>query len=527
MRRSVAIPRSGFSRFFLATLLLVIGCGKPPGGATNPTTTTLEPAGAISPGKRDGAGTAGRPRYNVLLILVDDLNDWISPLEGHPGVETPEFERLAKNGLLFENAYCDAPACNPSRTALLSGLRPTTTGVYFNGQPYLSALPESYTLVEYFAAHGYRTLGTGKIFHSYNQGKHVWDEYFRRGPNPKPDLGDQEPLFEEKHFSWGPVDAEVRQMADYRAAAAVAEWLRRPDLDPFFMVVGFSRPHLPWNVPQEFFDQYPVASITLPAHRDDDLSDVPPMGVRLARPIKHQTILDAGAWKTAIQGYLASVTFADRMLNVVMKAFRRSSYRDNTVVVVASDHGYHLGEKEHWGKYTLWRRATRIPLIVMVPGSKSKGRRTSGPVTLVDLYPTLADLCGLPAPQDLDGTSFAPLFDHPSRAWPEVALTVHRRGNYAVRDERWSYLRYSDGGEELYDLKSDPMEWDNLAANPESALIMKALGAHIPKVEAPNAPIAFSPTDIRQAADQILHFFPAQKLIEEIRRSDQRSPRQP
>lgn len=456
------------------------------------------------------------PRKNVLLVLFDDLNDWVMPSAGYPGLETPEFERLAEEGLVFENAYSDAPACNPSRTALLSGLRPTTNGVYFNGQPYLAALPESYTLVEYFAAHGYRTLGSGKIFHTYNQGKQVWDEFYRRGPNPTLDAREEEPLFSQEHFAWGPLDVGLEAMADARVARQAARWLERPDLGPFFMVIGFTKPHLPWFVPREFFDEVPLSAVPLPPHREDDLDDVPPMGRRLARQDKHREVMEAGAWGEAVQGYLANLRFADRILGIVLEGLRESPHRDDTVVVVASDHGYHLGEKEHWGKYTLWQRANRIPLIVIAPGSGGAGRTTAAPVTLVDLYPTLAQLCGLPAPENLDGTSFAPLFEDPSKSWPQAAVSVHRRGNYAVRDGRWSYLRYADGTEELYDRERDPHEWENLAGSPEAPAVKERLGAAIPEIEAPYAPIAFSSTDTEKAAEKLLRFHDAEELIRQI-----------
>ncbi len=463
-----------------------------------------------------------KPRYNVLLILFDDLNDWISPLNGHPDVQTPEFERIAKAGLTFENAHCDAPACNPSRTALLSGLRPSTTGVYFNGQPYLTALPGSYTLVEFFAAHGYQTLGAGKIFHSYGPGKKVWDEYADKTGDPEPQVEHRDTLFSEKHFAWGPVNAEINDMADTHTARQAAKWLQKPYSQPFFMAVGLHKPHLPWYVPQALFDRYPIESVHLPAHHKQDMRDVPPMALRLARIREHKKIVAAGAWDDAVQAYLASVTFSDLMLNILMKALRRSPYADNTIVVVTSDHGFHLGEKRHWGKYSLWRHATRVPLIMLVPGAdKAQGKKTVRPVTLVDLYPTLAELCGLPMPSNLDGTSFAPLFERPSRPWPHVALTSHRRGNYSVRTESWSYLRYADGSEELYNLKKDPLEWENLAKLPDSKRIKRTLGAHIPKSEAPNAPFAFHPTHIKKTAEQMLRFFPAQKLIQEIERAEE------
>ena len=478
---------------------------------------TAEPAAAeMDPADPDA------PRYNVLLILFDDMNDWVSPFGGHPDAKTPEFERLAKVGLTFMNAHCDAPACNPSRTALMSGLRPSTTGVYFNGQPYLTALPGSYTLVEYFNGYGYRTFGAGKIFHSFGSGKAVWDEFARKGLDPEPEVEHHDTLFDEKHFAWGALDVGMNQMADTRTAKQIAKWLQKPYDEPFFMAAGFHKPHLPWHVPQLLFDRYPPEEVDLPPYLKSDLVDVPEYGRRLARTREHHNILEAGAWDEATRAYLASLSYSDLMLNLVMKALRRSPHADDTIVVITSDHGFHLGEKRHWGKYSLWGEATRVPLLMIVPGAKARGKKTVRPVTLVDLYPTLAELCGLPLPTNLDGTSFAPLFENPSQRVERVALTNHRRGNYSVRTEQWSYIRYTDGSEELYNLKVDPNEWENLAETAGSRRIKRILSAHIPESEAPLAPHAFSPSNIKGTAEDMLRFFDAHKLIQEIQRAEER-----
>ncbi|MCB1036297.1 MAG: sulfatase [Acidobacteria bacterium] len=515
-----------FSTYTFAWLLLLSGaCSRQPD--RRPEDRDVPVVDLAQPAPANAAAPApGKPRLNVLLIVFDDLNDWIEPLGGHPDAKTPEFNRLAKTALVFENAHADAPACNPSRTALLSGLRPSTTGVYLNGQPYLAALPGSYTLVEFFKAYGYRTMGAGKVFHTYGAGKNAWDEYARKGGDPEPEAEHQDHLFDEKHFAWGPVDASIGDMSDTRTAKTVAAWLQKPEKAPFFMAVGFHKPHLPWYVPKKLFERYPIDEVTLPVHIDHDLDDVPEIAQRLARTKEHLRIVRAKAWDDATQAYLASVTFSDLMLNTVMKALRRGPHADNTIVVITSDHGFHLGEKDHWGKYSLWRQATRIPLVMMVPGAKASGKTSPRPVTLVDLYPTLAELCGLPQPQNLDGTSFAPLFENPTQRWAHVALTNHRRGNYSVRNENWTYIRYSDGTEELYNLKKDPHEWENLAGSLSSGRMKRILGEHIPKSDAPYAPYSFQPTDIKDTAEQMLRFFPAQKLMQEIQRAQDRRAKQ-
>ncbi|MCB1037636.1 MAG: sulfatase, partial [Acidobacteria bacterium] len=494
----------------------------------------LETAAKATPPPQTAASSPARGKLgahpNVLLIVFDDLNDWIGSLDGHPNTRTRQLDRFARRSLVFTNAYSDAPACNPSRTALLSGLRPTTSGVYFNGQPYLAALPGTYTLVEYFSGQGYRTLGSGKIFHSFGSGKNVWEEHFGQRPEDDEQAGveHQDHLFAKKHFSWGPVETDFRKTPDMRVARAAAKWLLAPSDRPFFLAVGFHKPHLPWDVPQRFFDAHPLDRATVPAgYQAGDLADVPAVGRRLARREEHKKILEAQAWERAIQAYLASITYADAAFGVVIRALEKGPHLDNTVVIVTSDHGFHLGEKNHWGKYTLWREANRIPLLISVPGGPAMGRKTAGPTTLVDLYPTLVDLCGLPPAANLDGVSLVPLLEDPVQAWPHPALTTHRVGNTSVRTGEWTLIRYNDGTEELYNVRADPYEWTNLADDPGSAGALARLSRYLPETYAPNAPFSFRPNDIKSTAQNLLRFFSPEQLRREIdRQAKQRQQRQ-
>ncbi len=503
----------------LSVLLFTFACSRAKSPAPDPGIPERK-VPVVAPGApatTDPAAAENRP--NVLLVIFDDLNDWIGPLDGYPTVKTPQLDRLARRGLVFTNAHADAPACNPSRTALLSGLRPSTSGVYFNGQPYLSALPGTYTLVEYFAAQGYRTLSSGKIFHSFGSGKQVWDERFDQKPDREMEAHNKDNLFGQEHFNWGPVDQKLGKMPDIRIARAAAQWLSEPSEKPFFLAVGFQRPHLPWNVPRRFFEEYPLDQISLPpGFVAGDLADVPPLGRRMAHRKEHQRIAEADAWKEAIQAYLASITFSDTALGIVLKALNNGPNKSNTIVVATSDHGFHLGEKNHWGKFTLWRPATRIPLIIAAPGQPSAGQSTNRPTTLVDLYPTLLELCGLPAPQNVDGISLAPLLEDPTLPWPYPAITTHRRGNTAMRTEGWTLIRYRDGTKELYNTHLDPAEWLNLAGDEDAQARIEELSKALPTLYAPNAPFVFKPYDIKATTRNLLRFFPAHKLKREIDR---------
>lgn len=432
---------------------------------------------------------------NVLFIAVDDLNDWIGCLGGHPDSRTPNFDRLAAHGTLFTKAYCAAPLCNPSRAALLTGLRPSSTGVYDNNQPFRQSphARDAVTLPQHFRAHGYRTMGSGKIYHDAFPDQPSWDEFWpsldRQKPaDPRPDKLPANGIPNTAHFDWGPLPNPDRDMGDAQVVDYVTGQLARRQDKPFFLACGLFRPHLPWYVPAKYFDLFPLDRITLPSVKQDDLDDVPPIGKRMAKPDgDHAKVLGHNQWRKAVQAYLASIAFADAQLGRVLDALDRSSYRDNTTVVLWSDHGWHLGEKLHWRKFALWEEATHNVLMIRAPGLTRPGILCHRPVSLLDIYPTLVDLHQLPAPAGLEGTSLLPLLRNPNAARERPALTTYGRNNHSLRSDRWRYIRYSDGTEELYDHQDDDLEWHNLAADPRYALVKQDLARWLPEVNQPDS----------------------------------------
>ena len=435
-------------------------------------------------------------RPNVLFLAVDDMNDWASVLGGYRGkVHTPNMERLADKGLLFTNAHCPSPSCNPSRTAILTGLLPTTTGIYGNRQPWIPHLPDVTVLPAHFKSSGYLTVGAGKIFHHGNDSnpREAWHDFrdLERVPKP-PDfpangIADRASMLT---MDWKAMDILDEEMSDGGAARWTADFLGKKHDKPFFLACGIFRPHLPWYTPKQYFDLYPLQDIVLPKVREDDLNDVPPAGREVAafRRIDHELIAEGGLWKQAIQAYLASISFADAQIGLVLDALETSPYVENTIILLWSDHGWHLGEKKHWHKYTLWERGTRVPFMIAVPGVTSEESVTNRPVSLLDIFPTLIELCNLPELERLDGRSLVPLLRNPNQDWDYPVLISMYRGQFAVRSERWRYIRYPDGSEELYDHQIDPNEWNNLAGQPGMESIKRQLAKHIPDDLAPDAP---------------------------------------
>ncbi|QDV39442.1 sulfatase [Tautonia plasticadhaerens] len=435
----------------------------------------------------------GPRRPNVLFIAVDDLNDWTGFLGGHPQARTPNLDRLAARGVHFTRAYCPAPACNPSRTSLMTGFLPSTTGVYHNNQPWRPVLPDAVTLPQHFTAAGYDVAGGGKIFHNSFNDRASWPEWFGLSgrDHPKPDQVPANDIPRTAHFDWGPVDVPDEAMGDHKTVSWAIDWLDADRDRPFFLAVGLIRPHLPWYAPRPYFDHYPIGEIALPEALADDLDDVPPAGIAMAKPEgDHRKVVEAGQWEEAVQGYLASIEFADAQIGRLLDALDASGHRDDTIIVFWGDHGWHLGEKEHWRKFALWEEATRVPLIVVAPGVTGPNGRSERTVSLLDLYPTLIDLCDLPLRPGLEGEGLTPLLRDPAASWDRPVVTTHGRGNHAVRSERWRYIRYADGSEELYDHEADPREWTNLADDPRWQAVTAELAESLPKTDAPDAPRA-------------------------------------
>ncbi|MBI3210981.1 MAG: sulfatase [Candidatus Solibacter usitatus] len=451
------------------------------------------------------AGAAPPP--NVLFISVDDMNDWVGCLGGYPGVRTPNIDRMAARGALFSNAHCASPLCNPSRTALLTGMRPTTTGVYGNEQWWRPALPNAVTLPMHFRRNGYYAAGAGKVFHhvaGFNP-PDQWDEFqlqvfddpwYRRTewypwvkkiPNPPGHPFNGLQNFQGE-FDWGVLDKPESEYGDFKAVQWASDFLKKKQEKPFFLAVGLWHPHIPMFAPKKYFDMYPDPR--LPEVPENDLDDVPPIGKRLAaaRIEEHDRIFKEGKWRDAVRAYLASISFADALIGRLLAALETSAYANNTVIVLWSDNGWHLGEKQHWHKSTLWERATHVPLLMAGTGVKSPGVTRTQPVSLLDIYPTLVELCGLPRRAELEGESLAPLLANPKAPHKPVVSTFEP-GNHAVRDERWRYIRYRDGTEELYDRHADANEYRNIAGDARYDGVKASLARYLPAKSAPQVPV--------------------------------------
>jgi arylsulfatase A-like enzyme len=413
---------------------------------------------------------------NILFISIDDLNDWVGVLGGYPGVKTPNIDRFAERGTLFSNAHTPVPVCNGARTAVLTGLSPNTTGIYSNYQDWRLSLSDVVTLPEYFRDNGYEVVGAGKNFHGQFDKKEAFDLYFNHGGSPK---APRVP----SPIQFGPVDGSVNEMSDFKVANFAKKYLSKQHNKPFFFSLGFVKPHVGLNVPQKFFDLYPLEEVKLPEIRQDDLKDVPNIGKSLAQiDDDYQTIIDLGYWQEIVRAYLASISFVDEMIGLVLDSLYSSSYADNTIVVLWSDNGWHLGEKLHWKKETLWEEATRIPLIISAPNIAESGEVSTQAVSLLDLYPTLLELAGLSTKSELEGESLVPLLKEPNaiRETPAISFWEH---SFSVRTERWRYIQYFDGSEELYDHDRDSNEWTNLAGDAQYEDIKKELSSWLPPQE--------------------------------------------
>ena len=453
-----------------------------------------------------GTPVVGQQRPNVLLLIVDDMNDWVGCL-GDEQAKTPHIDRLAQHGVLFTNAHCSAPICNPSRVATLTGLAPHTTGVYSNSHRMRKHAPDAVTLPQLFRVNGYLSAGGGKVFHDvppHCDDPASWDEYFwwnqhgprgaivgRRWRSPYSVAPDPEPArrparritpLTKRNFDWAAVDQPKSDWPDWQVANWANQFLERDHDRPFFLAVGVFRPHVPWFNPTEFVDRFPLATVRVPPVEPDDLDDLGPWARRRAldRNSRHEKVVEFDEWAPAVQAYLASIAFADATVGRVVDALAQSPYGENTIIVFCSDHGYHLGEKGHWHKETLWERSTHVPMIVSAPGFTRGATRCDEAVSLLDVYPTLVELCRLKQAPKLDGASLAVQLSDPAAARRRPALTTYHQGDHAVRDKRWRYIRYSNGEEELYDHQHDPHEWTNLAASSEHATVKQRLREYIP-----------------------------------------------
>ena len=463
----------------------------------------LLPSALVAEARAVDAGS----KPNVLFIVIDDLNDWIGCLGGHPQAKTPNIDRLAKRGTLFTRAYCPAPACLPSRAATLTGVAPYRSGCYLNSPTQTwqdILLRKADPLPAHFRASGYETAGAGKIFHHYQNHPESWDDFWpsknlQFPPTHAPAKKNQ-PTFERKsrpkhwymEFKWGPLDERVEETGDWMSMKFVSQKLLEKRDKPFFLACGIYRPHVPWFVPRKYFDMFPIDKIQLPPSKADDYSDIP-KGAPRNGPCDYYKVLDANGYhQQAVQAYLASIAYADDLVGRLLKNLDESDQADNTIVVLWSDHGWHLGEKLTYRKFTLWEESCRVPMIIALPKSMQadyrQGVRCLRPVNLLDLYPTLVQLCRLDVPrQHLDGHSLVPLLKNPAADWQHGSITSNGFKNDSLRTERWRFTRYANGAEELYDHDKDPHEWTNLARQPAYRDIVAALRKRLPKDPVPLA----------------------------------------
>jgi arylsulfatase A-like enzyme len=462
-----------------------------------------------------------RGKPNILFISVDDLNNWIEPLGGHRQAKTPNLLKFSKQSVNFTNAYCASPSCNPSRTALMTGKPPHVTGLYSNPQIWRHVLPNEVTLPEYFKQAGYWVGGAGKIFHNNMPDPRSWNDYYPSKIKHMPEYylpaydstsnskyftkTDNEireddpkgvtfnmPVFKDMYiaFDFEELPYNTEKTGDYSSVKWVCDQLKKKHKKPFFLACGLYRPHLPWYVPEEFYKKFPLETVQLPKIYKHDMDDLPDKARLIAarKGNYHKHVIEAGLWKKAVQGYLASINYADELVGQLLKSLEESGYADNTIVVIYSDHGWQLGEKQHWRKFALWENVINSVLMIKVPkgaGGLSLGSQNGTPchrnVSLVDIFPTLTDLCGLNPKDGITGNSLTRLLGDPSVEWDYPVITSLGDNHYSIIKDHWHYINYDGSEEELYNLKDDPEEWHNLAADARHENIKQQLKKMIPQ----------------------------------------------
>ncbi len=434
---------------------------------------------------------------NIIFIAIDDMNDWTGFLGGHPQAKTPNMDKLAAKGVNFVNAHCPAPGCSPCRNALLFGIEPFNSGLYpFYDHMKMDEkeLDKYTTLPQLFKQNGYNTYGSGKIHHGRqwtyikDDGKREWTENNEKKLKELPAL-----VYDKKA---GHVHGNSRKMAfcptksplddhpDYATVKYGIEILKRKHDKPFFLGLGFVKPHLAFVCPKEYFDMH-AGPISPPAIKSDDLSDVPWPGRAMAKLKDDNRFRKDKSWEKVRRAYLACISWTDANVGRVIDELEQSPWKDNTIVVLWSDHGYHLGEKRSFKKFSLWEEATRIPFIIYDSRNKNNNGTCKEAVSLIDIYSTLTEMAGVTAPNYIDGESLIPWLTKPDMPRKKPAITSWGRGNYTIRTRDFRYTRYFDGSEELYNNKQDPQEWKNLADDPKFAKNIDDLKKWLPENEAP------------------------------------------
>lgn len=434
---------------------------------------------------------AEAPSPNIVMICIDDLNDWVGFLGGHPQALTPHMDALAKRGQIFTNAHCAVPVCTCSRVSVMSGLAATTHGSYEIGPKYeeLPALTDVPTMQRYFKDNGYYTLSGGKVLHHGFGGRLAGDvdRSLGRRKSTRPRKPMSRPASWSSAWDWGAYPETDAEMADFELAQNAAKALRKDSGRPFFMTVGFFRPHVPLFVPPKWFDLYEADSFMLPRNPKSDLEDLPKNFLSIndyAVAPTHADVIKHGKQRSLTHAYLASISFVDHCVGIVVDALKSSPHADNTLIVLWSDHGFHLGEKQHWAKRTLWEESTRVPLLLAGPDIKA-GRACPEPASLIDIYPTLIELCGLPANRHLEGVSLVAQLKDPTTPRERPAITSSYFGNHSIRSRDWRLVVYEDGAEELYDHRTDPDEFQNLAGDPAHKAKRDQLARWLPDKAAP------------------------------------------
>ena len=439
-------------------------------------------------------------RQNVLFITIDYMNDWTTLFNENNPIRTPNLKKLAKKGFFFSNAYSSSPACNPSRVSVMTGTRPHKTGIYGNLSNWRKALDGIKTIQRHFKENGYLVFGSGKIFHHHNDWSFhdngSFDEYLMMSINePYPNekingLRD----YGSRNTDWGPWPDNIKKTVDFKSVEYAKIKLNKKYDKPFFLNIGIYKPHSPFFVPQRFFDEYPIDKIVTPLLPNQDIDDLPSGAKKITNEKKwfwdgmiRAKEKNPNAYLEYVQAYQACSSFADEMIGKILEALESSAYAKNTIIIVWSDHGFHLGEKNHFEKFALWEKSNHIPFIIYVPNLNKSGIIINNPVDMTTIYPTLSELCGLKIPEHAEGFSLVPLLKG-NNIETNPALTTYMRGNHTVRSERWRYIRYRDGSEELYDHSIDPNEWNNLASKKENKEIINYLKKFIPKVDSDQVP---------------------------------------
>ena len=472
---------------------------------------------------------------NVLMICVDDLNDWVGFLGGHPQTKTPNMDALAAKGINFTNAHCTAPGCSPSRNALLLGVEPHRSGLYpFYNLNHVDSesLSRLTPLPLLFRENGYKTVGLSKVWHNpdnkYRQDEQ-WDEYRMYGTGKKDKSLIKEKGYHPEPFNKRtiacPASNPLTDFGDYNAAVHAARFLGREQQKPFFLAVGFILPHTSYIMPEANWDRF-LDPISEPPIKANDLADIPQVGQSNAQIYVEIPVRRDNAWEEIRRGYLAAVNFTDDNVGRVLDALEKSPHANNTIIILWSDHGFHLGEKRSFSKFSLWEEATRTPFIIFDPRNDlGNGKACSEPIGLINVYRTLCELTGISAPDYVDGMSITPWLKNPELPKEQPALITWGRGNYSLRLKDWRYNRYFDGSEELYYHRKDPYEWTNLANDPDYAPMMQNLAQKwLPKQEAPQVTSGRELYNVADADQPIKNVQSYQRFVKQYKKQGLQPP---